>query len=318
MQTDPLAEPGDDDDFPTEANDSPEPIETETPEPVAAAPEPEGEPPPDKIVEGDKPAEHIEVEPDTPEQKYKNMQAAMKEERIKRRALETELSGLNQKFDQFSNLKTELDAHRAAQTTEEEKAAQKAKDDAAFDENPATYLRQKQEEMSAQQEAVLSQNAENETANEQFNQAALAISSQVNAYKETDTNYNDKLAFAQTYMYKQYEVKGIPKEYHEQQFNMDCFNMGVDALQRGVNPGEVVNMYVESWGYKAPAAPDPDPKPGETAEERVARLEAGAQAAQDMTGGEPDEPTALQAIEKMSDKEFDKHWDENVIPQRSH
>jgi len=290
---DPLSEPF--------ADDAPPPVSAENPPDLPETPVEE---------DGDKPAVDIAAEAETPpeteQSKYENMKIAMKEERGKRQSMETQLQEMTANFNE---LKGPLDAYRKDKQAEEEQSKHAAEVQATqqYEANPAEYLKERQEEITQRLDSATEQKEQQD----EYVRISAAIGTQVDQHRETDPDYINKMEFAKEHRMKEYAALGYPKEQHEQAFQNECFQLGLSALQQGVNPGQMVSNLVTSWGYKPGEAAS-----GETSDQKVERLAAGAQAAQSLTGGAAEESSALKAIEKMSDAEFDKHWDDEVVPKR--
>lgn len=245
----------------------------------------------------DKPAVTVDVEPekpkDDPETKYRNLQAALREEREEKKRLKAQIEEISSKTAGLEELRKQLDEQR--------RAAQEAAEKAKFEEDPANYLKSELERVRQEQEKLQHQTVEERQAQERETQFLQAVSSQVQSFKTQTPDYDEAFQYAHDRRIEELRILGIPEQNLEAVFVQESFALANQAMQQGRNPGEVVYQLAKHWGYKN--------TPKESPEKTIERLEAGQKAAKTLNGGASPSVT-LKDIEQMSEAEFDKYWAE--------
>jgi len=246
----------------------------------------------------EKPATSIEVEPekpkDDPETKYRNVQAALREERREKAELKRQLEEFNSRVQSFESLKKELEEQRAKARLEAEQAK--------LAEDPVSYFKEKLEAVQSKVEQAETQTVEQRQAAEREAQFMTAVSSQVAAFKQSTPDYDAAFQYAHDRRIRELEILGVPEAYREQQFIQESFALANQAMQQGRNPGELVYEIAKHWGYKAQAAPEANNK-------TIERIAEGQKASQTLAGGKT-ATVSVKDIEQMDDAEFDKYWRE--------
>jgi hypothetical protein len=280
------------------------PLGEEVSWPPESTPEAEPEAIQEPVAEAEeKPATSIDVEPekpkDDPETKYRNVQAALREERREKAALKAQIEEFGQKFQSFESLKKELEEQRTRAKVEAEQAK--------LQEDPVSYFKEQLEAVKNQQEQLATQTVEQQQVAAREAQFLTAVSSQVSEYKAKVPDYDDAFRFAHDYRLKELEILGVPPEHREQMFIQESFGLAHQAMQQGRNPGELVYEIAKHWGYRGKSAPK--------SEATIERIAEGQKASQSLTGGKT-ATVSVKDIEAMSDDEFDKYWREMEAPTR--
>ena len=236
------------------------------------------------------------------EEKYNNLQAALREEREEKKRIREEVQKTQQAMQQFESLRAELEERR--RQAQEEKIRQE------YETNPAEYLRKQQEALAQKVDGALTAHQQTQAQIAQRQQFEAAVTSQVSAYKQTNPNYLPALEWARDRRMAEYAALGVPETQRAQLFEQESYQLAVTAFNQGRNPAEVAYQLAETWGFK--------PKAEEKTEDKIVRLQAGQKAAQTLSKkSAPAEESLLKKIENMDDKEFDKFWNENVKPKRA-
>ena len=248
--------------------------------------------------------------------------AALHEERMARKELQAQLNDVNQKLGMFQGLREELNELRKGQNTQSEEARRQQLEE-EFENDPIAALRKQNEELQAkieQEQSVKEQQTEQEqqaqAQQEQFQTMMRTVASQVAEFEESHPDYSQAFQFLMDKRIEEYRAIGItsPQEI-QMEFDREAIALSANALQRGVNPGQAVYDLAKSRGYTKSEGLDgvEDPVAKTTLEESMERLEKGASASKTLTGGsggKPEGSLSVAEIEKMSDAEFDKLWDE--------
>lgn len=223
----------------------------------------------------DKPAVTVDVEAekpkDDPETKYRNLQAALREEREEKKRLKAQIEEISSKTAGLEELKKQLEEQR--------RAAQEAAERAKFEEDPANYLKSELERVRQEQEKLQHQTVEQRQAQEQETRFLQAVSSQVQQFKTQTPDYDDAFRYAHDRRVEELKILGVPESEVEAVFVQESFALANQAMQQGRNPGEVVYQLAKHWGYKN--------TPKESPEKTIERLEAGQKAAKTLNGGHP-------------------------------
>lgn len=237
------------------------------------------------------------------EEKYSELQIALKQERAQMRAMREEAESLRQKFSEFGSLKEELENKRREQA--------EAKEREAFENNPAEYLKQRQEQLAQKFEQLTQAEQDQLQRYEMQQRMDGAIRTQAQQFMAKQPDYHQALEFVRDRKMQEYELYGIPAEQREQMFNQESIQFAQMALQNQRNAAEMVYQLAKTWGYSAQLAPPT------SAEQRVVQLQNGQKAAGTLsTGTAPPRESMLARVEEMSDEEFDKFWDQEVKPSR--
>jgi len=257
--------------------------------------------------EGESPAVEIKTEPEPKkepsiEEKYNNLQAALREEREEKKRIRQEVEQTRQSLAQLEALRAELDDRR--------KQAQSEKLKQEYESNPAEFLKKQNEELAQRFDRMTAEQQHAAQAMMQRQQFETAVSSQVSSYKQSNPNYLPALEYARDRRFAEYEALGVPAAQRAQLFEQESYQLAMTAMQQGRNPAEVAYQLAETWGFK--------PKAEEKGEDKVVRLQQGAKAAKTLSRNTSSaEDSLLKKVEEMDDAEFDRFWNDQVKPKKA-
>ena len=249
------------------------------------------------------------------EDKYNNLRAANSEARAEMATVKADLARTQSQLQQFETLRQQLDEHRRAQESAKSIEAEKAK----FDENPAEYLLERQRRV---EEAITnySQHQQEQLRAHQDQEVFVeTVRRGATEFAKENPDYREALQFAHEKRLREYELLGIPEHQREQMFLQESMTLSATAMAQGRNPAEVAYNIAKSWGFGQSKAQSDSKQQKADPNARIDQLERGIAASQSMSGdGEQEEQTMLKQIEEMSDREFDKYWNEQVAPRPAH
>jgi len=267
----------------------------------------------------EEPEQKSEAEPEEkkPEDVKMVPYAALHEERQNRKELQAEMGNMREQMGQFKGLAEEMKEMRGSRAAEQEKT-----DEAAFSDDPIEALRQQnlnqQAQIDGQNAAKTAEEEQQAQLNQQqqdFQAMMQNVSSKVAEFEGENADYPEAFKYLMDSKLNEYKAIGITDPMELQQtFDREAIALSVNAINRGVNPGESVYNLAKSRGYtKAEALSDvEDPIAKENLDKTMDRLEAGTKAASTLsggTGGKVEGDLTLADIDKMGDDEFDKLFD---------
>lgn len=267
---------------------------------------------------------------ETPEAERQVSYGALKEERERRRRLETEHAAEKARIQERLDLM--LQAMQARQApSEPQRQASPEVIGPAPDPNadPMGYVKyefdaQKREiaEFKAfreQQAAQSVQQQQIQARQHQIQEMAMWATGQESEYRKETPDYNEAANFLQTSRAKQYEMMGVTNPAEVQNaIAQDTINIAALARQRGQNFAETVYNLAKSVGYtkpiQAPAAVATQtvaaPVAPTVEADALARATRGAAMSATVgTGSAPRGELTADALGKMSDAEFAKVLD---------
>ena len=249
--------------------------------------------------------------------------AALHEARLEAKLLKQQLSDVSARLGVVDQLKSQLDAMRHAGKTTE-------KDDPApnKDEDPVAYLEWENRQIKRDLKTVMDErNAGKQSTEENTKQQAQIqsfmddVREQVLDFEKAQPDYGNAFAHVAARRVEDYKAMGITKpDEIRMTLDREVMSVAATAMQRGINPGQAMYALAKNMGYvpAKPADPKPGDKPadkkvGESLTDQLDRLEKGGKAG-GMNGGADagDTPLTLEAIDQMTDKEFDEYWNKNV------
>lgn len=265
-----------------------DPVPDPTPEAPEATPEPvTAEAPPEPEVEEDPtPVPTVPL-------------AALNEERHKNREFKAQLAEERRQREELKAIVEDLRKQAQAQRQPQEDQ---------FKNDPLGAIRQDIQGLrQVQEQAQTAAQLERQQA-DQRQALERTVVNQVQEFSKTTPDYPDALKYMLETRANELRLLGVPQEQIEVAIEQESIQLAHGSVQRGENTAETVYNLAKLRGYKAPKAQ----------KSNIETIEKGQKAAQTLDGtrGRADE-ISWGAIEKMSDKDFDKYWDEEVAPKRS-
>lgn len=176
--------------------------------------------------------------------------------------------------------------------------------------DPIGALAALRRKIAAQEEDVRSQQ---ETAR-QIGELSRQVSTRVTAYAAEHPEYLEQVAFLRNSRAGELRLLGHDDESIGRQINMEEMSLGKLAVDRDLDPGEMMANLAKHRGWQPKA---PDPKPGaETptpvateavkaaiveSEAKINRLERGQRAARSSSGGAGGGPTPEMTLEQIAE-----------------
>lgn len=278
-------------------------IMTETPEEKAALeaiqneqefqladdpqPEVKAEPEPTPVKEEPKAEPKAEPEPKKPVRLVPH--EALHEERTKRQALEREIAELRKPREQPRTEPTGdmPDEHTDPLGTIAWLKAQISKD--------------RQERENAQRE------------HQQIAELGQRVKARVDAYAAEHPEYTDQLQFLRQSRFKELRVLGFDEQSAMASVTREEMQIGQMAVDRDMDPGDIIARLSMERGWKPKEEPKPEPKPN-AAEKTIERLAKGQKAAISPSVGGGEGAAAEMTLEQLAslggdafDKAFAKH-----------
>lgn len=215
--------------------------------------------------------------------------AAMKKEREKWQA---RMAGMEEKLSKYDQLEGKLNQFYANQETKDLDASTPD-----YDENPAEYLRIRQERMEKQQDKMSENLSEYDKQREQqaqMQQIGTAISADEQRFVKEKPDYNNALQFVRDREMQRIKMAGYDDTQAMQALSQMEFQIGAQMINQQQSPAEYIYNMAKWYGYKNEASA--------AAEEKIDQLEDGMKASKTLgSGGAPN----LEDIEKLPMSEFD-------------
>ena len=292
---------------------------TPAPEAAAAAPEPAaaapGAPAEDQVVDPD--AEGAD-DPEANRGRFVR-HGAFHRERERRKAAETELAQLRERFtrgDERLRLLTESlqqgrpPAQPQAPAQPEAPAAPNPEEDifGAF----AALQRELAELRQGQQKTVEEREAEH-----QHGEVVRAYQGDAARFAQAEPAFQEAYTFLLSNRAQELALNGFSREQITQALQADEMALARQCIASGVSPAERLFQMAKLRGFapKAPepAAPPAPAAPAETPAEKAARIQAGQTAAKSLSaaGGAPAAEMTLEALAAMSEAEFEAYAAKN-------
>lgn len=229
---------------------------------------------------------------------------ALNEARHANRQLKSELAQVKEQLQSLSQLREELEQFRNRTKSQV--------DQDTFTKDPLGTLRQDIQSLKqTQEEAVRKQSLEAEER-QRMQVLEQTVASRVQEFSKTTPDYTEALQHLLQSRAQELQMLGVPQEQIDVAISTESTQLAMNALNSGMNPAEVVYQLAKMRGYT--------PKQAQAMKkeaEKIVSIEKGQKAASTLATapGGTDE-VSLGDIEKMSDEEFDKYWDEKVAGKR--
>jgi hypothetical protein len=212
-----------------------------------------------------------------------NLQAALKEERERRKTSDRELKELRDK-------QIKIDARLKALFEQPEEKGP------TFEENPAEFLRKQNEEVAAKADKVSRFIEQNQAVQEVGSYASQSVS----AFKQQEgiSDYEDAYSFIREQRIG--EIKAIydcTDADAIQRVNAEEFNFTIECLQKERNPAKSLYAYAKQRGYKPGAS---------EGEERIDRIQRGMNGSKSLSqsSGKNANGLTAESLLAMTDEEF--------------
>lgn len=266
------------------------------------APEPTPEPTPEPVAEA-KPEPEVQIK--SAEEKYQELQIALRQERAGAREAKAELEAIKARLAEVDALKEELTERRRLKAEQEMRAK--------FEENPAEYLREQVEANNRKIEEMTTKEQETLQKYEAEQRLTMTIATQAQQFAKEAPDYHDALNFVRDRRMKEYDLWGVPPEAREQAFLQESIQLGAQALQQGRNAAQTVYELAKTWGYAGKLTQSVEA----SAESKILQMQNGAKAAATLsTGTAPPRESLLSRVEDMDDDEFESFWKTDIAPKR--
>lgn len=260
---------------------------------------------PEEPVEQEQQAEApVEEQREAPEQKVGQDSmvplSALNEARAQLRQTQSEINDMRQRFEEMQSLKAEIDEWR--------NRGQQNQAEDEFNSDPLGTLRK---QISGLETKLTTQQQEEKQTREQTEQAQQvfsSIASQVNEFKKTHTDYDDALNHVLSSRKSELLAMGVPESQADQRVAKEAQEIGVSALQAGINPGEMVYNLAKLRGFSATKNA-----------KKLQTVEKGQNNSSTLSGTSGDAGESgfsMTEIENMSDDEFDRWWNKEMVPQQ--
>lgn len=228
-----------------------------------------------------------------------NLNAALKQEREKRKGLSSELEQTKGQLQQLQEMMNKVLGPEDAQSQE-----------IKYEDDPIEYLRQNQERINKQ----LEQQTQQQTQQQQTHQQLQAQQQLVTTYQQAALDFKKEAPdFDQAYEYltngrmAEYTAAGYSKEEATQLLQEDEFAIAAKAFTDEANPAQRVYELAKARGYQKQPQNDNNIK-------KLEQVEKGQRtnsSLSDAQGGSSNKSFAvdnlrLQDIDKMSDADLDK------------
>jgi len=257
--------------------------------------------------EAELPKEEVEVEPQPAEEAPKEEAvakdttvplSALNEARAQLRQTQAEMAQMRDQVGSVDNLRQQLDEFRNRD--------QQVSDEQEFNTDPLGTI---QKQVKALDEKFTNQSEESfkaQQTQEYQQQAFSQIAAQVNEFKSKTPDYDDALAHVMETRKQQLMAIGTPEQVANQRIAAEAQEIGINAMQTGMNPGKIVYDLANQMGYKAK----------QTAK-KLEVIEKGQQQSSTLSqssGDAGETGFSLTEIDNMSDKEFDAFWEKEMKP----
>jgi hypothetical protein len=261
---------------------------------AAPAPDPTPEPAPEPVAEPvavDPPAD-----PEAEEKPEKTVPyAAMHEERMMRKEAAQEAADAREKMARMEERFQMIQERMAAPEPEP----------ADFDDDPAEYLNETLQKTQAELAEVkqrLEGQDEQSEANQRFNNMMGNYKTAVQTYSSETPEFQDAYNYAFSGRVQEYMAAGYDEKTSTSIAQQDEVAIVQKAFADGVNPAERIHALAKARGFTAA------PKPA-GAEEKLAAIEKGQEAAKNLGGAAPPPELTLEALADMDDEDFAANWD---------
>lgn len=252
---------------------------------------------PQQEVEQEGAPQETETTADTVEVKQDSTvpTAALNESRAQLRQTQSELQSLKNQFAQFEQLKQELEEHR--------QQAQQSQQDVEFNADPLGTMQQQLKSLHEKFEQTTTSQQQTQEQQLQQQQQFQAVASQVADFKKSNPQYDDALNYVMDARRKELAIMGVAESQMQQAIDAEAQALAESALRNGQNPAELVWNMAQVRGFVA-----------KKSEEKVDQIQKGQKSASTLsdTSGSPNDDLSLSEIDKMTDEQFDKYWEENM------
>ncbi len=273
---------------------------------IAPAPESEG---PDIQLDTSEP-EPVKIEAELPEgardvhagptaEAEKGLLAALKAEREHRQRLEGQLHDTSESYEKLSGRLDKLNSMMAP--IEEAQALDP-------NEDPLGYTVQQMDRMNQRFDKLEEGQAETQQT-AQLNQMRDHVTKLEGQFKETHADYDAAYSHFFTSLDSQFEIMGYDPQTRAQQLGQYAAGITAQALQSGRNPAEVVYMMAQKMGYTTPAPSNGTTQPAPVADTQIIQPPRATGSLSNMAGGQAARPVTLDALDSMTDAEFDAATD---------
>lgn len=257
----------------------------------------------DKPVPEEKPEQQVEIvteeqKKDEPEQTQEEKREkhwaidAMHEERSRRKEEAAQRRELELKVAKMEERFTQVMEQRPKQP------------EVRYDENPAEYLRTRQEETDKQL-AELTKDREALQQNQEVQQQQQAFQREFETtedeFRRENKDYDDAVKFLYDKRIKDYQAMGYSQNDALQLTTGDAWRIAYDAVQRGRNGAETFYQLAKNNGYQLNAKE-------ETSElQQLAEVKDKAEKSQSLgAGGNTPQRITLSELATLDDQEFDR------------
>lgn len=236
------------------------------------------------------------------EKRYRQTQAAMKEERRKRQELEEKLAKADTGQAQQDQIVALIESLRED------------------DEDPIediTSLKKVLREFANRQKAEAEQERAQTQQMTAFQRFASTVSEAEAEFRETAPDYDDAQAFFKDSLKQELEALGLEGDELNQEFARQVTNVAQQAINRGKNPAEVVYQLASRRGYgasqKGEVAPKTQEKPHvnqdavDKAAEVIEKINKAQQASKSLSSAgasSGQKELTLSSVSKMSGKDL--------------
>lgn len=220
--------------------------------------------------------------------------AALHEERQRRQALERELAELRRT------------PQAPAATTPVRPAAEQEIDENADPLGAIGQVKKALREEREQRERERKAFEDEQAGRRAMDELGRRVGERVNAYAAEHPEYPDQVKFLRNFRADQLKHLGMDDQSILRQIYQEEMSIGAMAVERDMDPGEIVAKLAQQAGWKAPKQ---EGAPATAAEEALDRLNRGRRIAKSPSaagGGAPAAEMSLEDIAKLDGAAFDK------------
>lgn len=243
------------------------------------------------------PATPAPRQPD-PEERYRNLQSALAEERYRRAQQSQEIEQLKAYAGQFGALRQELDEYRKTVKQEEE--------------DPVTELKREIRGLSERYQQDQQATQMDRQALTQRMELENQVRSQVSQFMRQKPDYPQAYQYVVQRRQADYQAMGIPPQLWGQRLENEVGGLLNETRQYGTNAAEALYNLAANWGYQPQGVRSEElgvrsntPHPSHLTPHDSS--DTGPTSLSEL-GGQGETPLSLRDVSKMSDADFEKAW----------
>lgn len=240
-----------------------------------------------------------------PEGLDKRGEAIWREERTKRKELQSQVDKMNERWMDLVGRMQQQQPQPQGQQQPPSQPPVNEIEIPDFEEDPIGHLRAKNDLLERQLADVNMDRVQRQQATQQlgqFQQLQQGVSQMEAEFAKVTPDYNEAVGFMYEHAAKMAQAMGYAPQQIQQHLSQLAMDISVRALQQGKNPAQAAYEAAKQLGYSGQRAANGEQTPAPRAPSSLSSV-AGKRSS---PAGVP----SLDAIAKMDDASFDKLWAE--------